>query len=374
MHDRPDAERRAWWLAAGVVVVALGFALGLVAGGEVGQVAAAGIESLPLFVLAALVQLRYVWRPAGAIAWLWFCLLLVVLAAFVLLFTIAALETQKLAAPEQARRVLLLLAITTASLIIGAVLAATPAWRTLARWLGARALRDSLGYHQGVVGLVVFILLSVAPFAATGGRAPLLDIIEQGTSLDRSSSGQLLDLFYGLAWTIPLAFLFAGVPIVRGLRGALAWLGVGTLAWHAVLALCGVAVALVGIGFLVDEATQLIWGWAGWPLTNPDAVKKLFEATNSPAGAVAVGVTAGVGEELMARGVLQPRFGWLLPNLAFAAAHAFQYGPDGVLSVFVVGGVQAAVRARWNTTGAAFTHGLYDFLLVLGGALGWPGF
>src|SRR5205823_282716 len=94
----------------------------------------------------------------------------------------------------------------------------------------------------------------------------------------------------------------------------------------------------------------------------------------SPAGAASAAVTAGLGEELMARGLLQPRLGWLLPNLAFAATHAFQYGPDGLVSVFVIGAALALVRARRNTTGSALVHGSYDFALFVGSLLHAPGF
>ncbi len=371
---QPSTERRARLLILTVAAVLVAFVFGLLAGGELGDAASAGIETVPLFVLAALVQLARPWRTVRILAWAWFWLLLVALAAFSMLITVAALDAEPLLPGERAVRVGLMAGAAVASLAVAATVAATPLWLSAGRALGARHLVDSLGYRQGVVGLLAFVLLSVAPFAATGGQAPLLALVDQGDVSGRSASVQVLDLFYGLAWTIPLAFLFAGLPVLRGPRAALEWLGVGRLPWRSVLVVCGVGVGLVGVGFLVDNVTQLVWGWAGWPLTNAEAVSKLFEATNSPMGAVAVGVTAGVGEELMARGVLQPRFGWLLPNLAFAGAHAFQYGPDGVLSVFVIGGVQAAVRARWNTTAAVTTHGLYDFLLVLGGALGWPGF
>ncbi|MCX7861282.1 MAG: hypothetical protein N2385_14415 [Chloroflexus sp.] len=38
-----------------------------------------------------------------------------------------------------------------------------------------------------------------------------------------------------------------------------------------------------------------------------------------------IGVTAGLGEELGVRGVLQPRLGIWLSNLFFTSLHAFQY-------------------------------------------------
>jgi membrane protease YdiL (CAAX protease family) len=80
---------------------------------------------------------------------------------------------------------------------------------------------------------------------------------------------------------------------------------------------------------------------------------------------VLIGVTAGVGEEMAVRGLLQPRIGLFASNLVFTSLHAFQYGPDALLSVFVIGLILGIVRARSNTTTSAIVHGVYDFALVI---------
>ncbi len=85
-----------------------------------------------------------------------------------------------------------------------------------------------------------------------------------------------------------------------------------------------------------------------------------------------IGVTAGVGEEMVVRGVLQPRLGILVSNLFFVGLHAFQYGFDALLSVFIIGLILGIVRARTNTTTSAIAHGTYDFILVMISALQAP--
>jgi membrane protease YdiL (CAAX protease family) len=92
-------------------------------------------------------------------------------------------------------------------------------------------------------------------------------------------------------------------------------------------------------------------------------------AALTPVGAFVAAIAAGLGEELMMRGVLQPRFGWLLPNLAFTAAHALQYNLDALVGVFVLGAILALVRARWSLTEGIIAHALYDLVLFLGGSL-----
>jgi uncharacterized protein len=181
----------------------------------------------------------------------------------------------------------------------------------------------------------------------------------------RSETGQILDLYYTLAWNVPLALVLAGFPSRRSIRDVLRRLGVASISPRTILLLIVCAAGLVGVSLVLDGLIGRIWALTGWPRTNEEAVTKLFGAAISPIGAISVALTAGIGEELLARGVLQPRFGWLLPNLAFAATHAFQYGADSLLSVFIVGSLLAAVRARWSTTGSMTVHGLYDFILVV---------
>ena len=100
-------------------------------------------------------------------------------------------------------------------------------------------------------------------------------------------------------------------------------------------------------------------------MTDDDAVDELFGHAYNPLGALVIGVSAGLGEELAVRGVLQPRLGLLLSNLFFTALHAFQYNLDGLLSVLLVGLFLGVVRQRANTSTSAIVHGAYDCILLL---------
>jgi membrane protease YdiL (CAAX protease family) len=53
--------------------------------------------------------------------------------------------------------------------------------------------------------------------------------------------------------------------------------------------------------------------------------------------------------------------------------HAFQYGWDALLIVFVVGVVCGIVRQRSNTSTAAIVHGVYNFTLIMLASLGLGG-
>jgi membrane protease YdiL (CAAX protease family) len=121
--------------------------------------------------------------------------------------------------------------------------------------------------------------------------------------------------------------------------------------------------------FVLDPGIASLWRMLGWPTTDLQAFERLMNNFKSPLGAVFIGVTAGVSEELLYRGLLQPRIGLVAANLIFTATHAFQYGFDGLLSVFIIGLVLGIVRSRTNTTTSALVHGTYDFVLVLASAL-----
>jgi membrane protease YdiL (CAAX protease family) len=87
------------------------------------------------------------------------------------------------------------------------------------------------------------------------------------------------------------------------------------------------------------------------------------------AGFALVSVAAGVGEELLFRGALQPRLGIVLSAALFALVHV-QYQVPGILMIFVVGLALGLLKRRTSTTFAMIVHVVYDlgvFLFELAG-------
>lgn len=74
---------------------------------------------------------------------------------------------------------------------------------------------------------------------------------------------------------------------------------------------------------------------------------------------------AGLGEELLFRGALQPIFGILPTSLIFAVSHV-QYGlTPATLAIFALSVILGVIRKRSNTTVAILTHAGYNFILGL---------
>lgn len=224
--------------------------------------------------------------------------------------------------------------------------------------------------HKIALPILTLIFFSCfIPLIVLGGKPPLLNLVSNQIGTDiggQSIAPQPLDLVYQFIWTIPATFIVAGWPIARRFPDMLKRLGLvrPSLTQVGFGLGFGVVLALLGM-FVIDPGITWVWRTLGWQTTDVAAFDKLLGNLITPVGAVLIGITAGLGEELAVRGLLQPRIGLIASNLVFTGFHAFQYGVDGLLSVFIVGTILGLVRARTNTTTSAIVHGVYDFVLVM---------
>lgn len=244
------------------------------------------------------------------------------------------------------------------------VVALPPVRRVLARFLPLDP--ESPVHAIGLATVVPLTLIGFGQLIALGGRPPLLTMIQHSpdtfkTGIEDIVAGMVLSFL----WMLPCALVAVGWPLARSFREALERVGWVRPSGKQVLIGIGAAVAMVVVFQGLDFALGVLWQWTRWPKTDAEAFERLLKPLITPQGAILIGLTAGIGEEVVVRGVLQPRFGIVLSNLFFVSLHAFQYGFDGLLSVFAAGLVLGILRARTNTTTSAITHGTYDFILVL---------
>ena len=185
-----------------------------------------------------------------------------------------------------------------------------------------------------LVGFIPLLVLGVPPILSA-----LANVKAGGQDLlgGQTAAEQLRAQFYGLVWTIPCAALAVGWGVRRNGREALQRLGLVRPTARQVLAALGLAVLAVIASRLLDFGIAAVWGQMGWPTTDQAQFGELLSFAMSPIGAVVLGVSAGLGEELAVRGVLQPRMGILLSNVVFTSLHALQYNWDALLSVFLIG-------------------------------------
>jgi len=381
----PSGRMSRQWL---IITLSLSFGIfvgGLAAGGELERLAIAGAESLPFMALALLAYLG-AGRPwVRVLALLWLLAILLVYSLANVLYGYALLfpplpdgtETAINSDAGASLRMLGIVAGGALSLMVGFAFLFRPVRLAFSRFLPIDP--DSFVHTVALVAVVGVTLTSFVPLLVLS-QPPLLAMQDPqggGTgplSMGRDAWGMLRDDLYGLVWMIPASVVAVGFGIRRDLRAALDRLGLVRPTWRQVGVGLAVGVSLVAGANLLDMGTQWLWDTMGWSVTNQVAVERLMGYTLSPVGAVVVGVSAGLGEELAVRGVLQPRLGLLLSNLFFTGLHALQYNWDALVTVFVLGLVFGLVRNRTNTTTSAITHGSYDFLLTIGSVLQIPGF
>jgi membrane protease YdiL (CAAX protease family) len=223
---------------------------------------------------------------------------------------------------------------------------------------------DSFVYMIALVTILALILIPPVPLLVTG-VPPLLS--PQFIGLLTESGDLFADTVrvnaYSLFWTLIASFLIAGACVRRTLSEALERLGLIRPTGQEVILAVAAAFALVLAFHFIDPALAALVDYLGLPVTDTEAVKLLFTGSLTLPGIIVASIAAGFGEEVSIRGLLQPRFGILLPALLFASLHAFQYSWDGLISVFLAGIVFAYIRRYSNTTTSAITHTVYDLVI-----------
>jgi membrane protease YdiL (CAAX protease family) len=91
---------------------------------------------------------------------------------------------------------------------------------------------------------------------------------------------------------------------------------------------------------------------------------QMTSGLTNPIGALLIGLSAGVGEEVLFRGAVQVRFGIVIAALFWTSLH-IQYDFSFVLvGLFGVGILLGLQRKYLGTTSAVITHAVYNMLVV----------
>ena len=345
--------------------------------GGIGEFILAGGMVAPFVSLALLAHMGETNRPARYIAVLWLLGLLLVIFTINVMITLAPVATLspdpdaldgylESLPPEAVGSVLLL---SFGSGLFGLI--------GFSRWFRGHLARilpfdpDSFTHTIGLVCVLALIVMPLVPLILTG-NAPFLNAELQkmlGIGSEELGSSARLDAF-SLVWTVIGSFFLVGLWVRRDLPTTLERLGLVRPTARQVALGIATGVLLVGLFWFFDDAVATLFQAYGIPTTDDTLVNNLFMVSFTPLAAVMASVSAGLGEELSIRGVIQPRFGILLAALVFASLHAYQYAWDGLLTVFLVGICFGVLRKYTNTSTSAISHGMYDltlFALIMAG-------
>jgi len=160
-----------------------------------------------------------------------------------------------------------------------------------------------------------------------------------------------------------LSFAGVGLFVRRDPRAALQRLGLYWPGWRWIGISVVVAVLLVVFGIAFDQVmTQL----------TPDQSKAindisqlLLKDISTPVAAIVLALAAGIGEEIIFRGAVQPRFGIVAASLLFAVMHT-QYAISlASLEIFILGIFLGLLRNRAGVIASIIAHTGYDLILLM---------
>jgi membrane protease YdiL (CAAX protease family) len=160
-----------------------------------------------------------------------------------------------------------------------------------------------------------------------------------------------------------LAFLGVGLFLRRDREALQKRLGLAWPTRHQLLMGLRWVPILVGLQWLIGVI---------WALSNPEQLQLVDDISTNFLREVdtvwewfALALSAGIGEELLFRGALQPALGLGFTAVLFAISH-IQYGfTPATLAIFVIAIVLGRIRQQSNTVVAIAVHFGYDFMLGL---------
>jgi membrane protease YdiL (CAAX protease family) len=384
--EEAEAPRQSGWRLAAFILVPLLLVLailGVIAPGELGRFLSVGVQFIPFAVLGALAWAGLKNEGARVFSYIWLVILGIgvlflslgyTLFAYVKDFTLLSgiganpgrlqgLTYDDIFRPGAAQALLWAFLLLTLVAALGLATLFRPVRVAASRIMPIDP--DNFVHKIALCILTLIFFSSLVPLIVLGGRPPLLELLTSG-SLPGEITVKPQDLLYQLIWTIPATLVVAGWPVARTFGQTMQRLGMVRPTLAQVGLAVGLGVGLAAVATLaLDPGIRSLWQALGWPTTDATAFSALLKDLLNPLGAVLIGVTAGIGEEMAVRGLLQPRFGLIASNLVFTAFHAYQYGYDALLSVFLVGLILGIVRARTNTSTSAIMHAVYNFSVVM---------
>lgn len=197
-----------------------------------------------------------------------------------------------------------------------------------------------------------------------------------GTSLFASndieiSSVSVLELVSQGVALVLIAFFGIGFLFERDFRGSLKRLGIEAIEPRDVWIALGVVFILFAVTIIGGVLTKVLQ--PGLEDQIQDNLGTMTQNLSSFSGALMLGISAGLGEEILFRGAIQPRYGLVFTSIVFALLHV-QYGFSfTILSIFAVSLILGYLRQRINTSASIISHIVYDVIAVLLSAAGGGG-
>jgi len=232
------------------------------------------------------------------------------------------------------------------------------------RWLAGISTLDAANpLHAVSLSMSMFIPIYLAITLGIG-----LETLSSQIAARAEETGRP-PVTVGFLWVQTALFVFIALIGVgwltrRSLRAALERLNIVKPSMQEVGVAVGWAVVMVPVVMLLEAVTQAFGVGidADVESLTEQLIGPLFQ---SPWGIISIGLAAGIGEETLFRGAMQPRFGLVFTALLFALVHS-NYGITlSTLVVFLLGMMLGWLRLRYNTSTAMIAHAVYNSTLAV---------
>jgi uncharacterized protein len=223
--------------------------------------------------------------------------------------------------------------------------------RLLARFL---PLRAESAVHALALVYCGFLVGNSAYTLSQGGLEGILET---------TYAASLIEVIAQQVLFVLLAFFGAGLLVRRDNQSLNERLGLKRVTWSQLW---------YGLKWILVLAL-FQWGVSAvWAFVDPDQLElleaisaEMFGEFTSVWDWFVLSLAAGVGEELLFRGALQPVFGLTATSFLFAVAHV-QYGITPITFVIlIIGFALGYIRQQTSTTIAIFVHFGYNFFISM---------
>ncbi len=180
---------------------------------------------------------------------------------------------------------------------------------------------------------------------------------------DLTSAVTVASQVINVAFFILVAYVSVGTNIYRSGSEATSRLGIR---WPTLPDIV-VGVAAVIPAFMLSIVGSLLTLYFQPDLFEDlgETMQEMSSGTSVTLVSVLIFASAGLGEEILFRGAIQPRFGIVLTSAFWALVHTQYQFSFVVLGLFLVGLLFGLMRKYVSTTSAIIAHALYNAAVVL---------
>ncbi|MBY0402916.1 MAG: CPBP family intramembrane metalloprotease [Cyanobacteria bacterium] len=212
-----------------------------------------------------------------------------------------------------------------------------------------------------ILGAVLFVMLSVNYLLSLTifyDKAAMLKLLKE-SSLEVSAVTMFVTI-------LMIVIGGAGLLVRRGWKSTLSRLGLIKLSLKDVGMCVGFAVGMLAVLLSLDQILIRPYFPDAFAVSAEfdHAMKLVGSPEQILIGSLLIALCAGLGEEMLFRGLLQPALGLLPAAILFGLMHV-HYGPSIMLiQVFCLGLLFGLIRKKYGTTGSIITHGTFDLLVL----------